>query len=67
MGYSVRGGNAGFSLRRRTAANLTLELNLDCGTWSHSLLAMFKVYGLGFKASLTLPPTEKAPVGASTG
>ncbi len=64
MGYSVRGGNAGFSLRRRTAANLTLELNLDCGTWSHNLLAMFKVYGLGFKASLTLPPTEKVPAGA---
>jgi hypothetical protein len=64
MGYSVRGGNAGFSLRRRTAANLTLELDLDCGTWSHNLLAMFKVYGLGFKATLALPPTAKAPAGA---
>jgi hypothetical protein len=63
MGYSVRGGNAGFMLRRRTAANLTLELDLDCGTWSHNLMAMFKVYGLGFKAVLTLTPTPKEPAG----
>jgi hypothetical protein len=67
MGYSVRGGTAGetgsFSLRRRTAANSTLELGLDCGTWSHSLLAIFKVWGLGWKATLTIPPTEKAVAG----
>ncbi len=63
MGYSIRGENSGFTLRRRTAANLTLELGLDCGTWSHSLLAMFKVYGLGFKATLTLPPTKSAVIG----
>jgi hypothetical protein len=63
MGYSIRGENSGFTLRRRTAANLTLELSLDCGTWSHSLLAMFKVYGLGFKATLTLPPTKSAVIG----
>ncbi len=64
MGYGVRGGTAGetgsFSLRRKTAANSTLELTLDCGTWSHSLLAIFKVWGLGWKATLTIPPTEKA-------
>jgi hypothetical protein len=67
MGYSVRGGTAGetgsFSLHRRTAANSTLELTLDCGTWSHSLLAIFKVWGLGWKATLTIPPTEKAVAG----
>ena len=64
MGYSVRGGTAGetgsFSLSRRTAANTTLAIHLDCGTWSHSLLAMFAVFGLGFRAGLTLPPTAKA-------
>ncbi len=67
MEYSVRGGTAGetgsFTLRRRTAANTTLELHLDCGTWSHNLLAMFMVYGLGFRATLTLPPTAKAVAG----
>jgi hypothetical protein len=67
MGYSVRGGTASetgsFTLRRRTAANSTLELSLDVGTWSHNVLAMFKVWGLGFKGTLTLPPTEKAVPG----
>ncbi len=67
MGYTVRGGTAGetgsFTLRRRTASNTTLEVHLDCGTWSHSLLAIFMVYGLGFKGSLTLPPTAKAVAG----
>ena len=67
MGYSVRGGTASetgsFSLQRRTPANTTLLISLDCGTWSHSLLAMFLVYGMGFKAVLTLPPTEKAAIG----
>ena len=67
MGYSIRGGTAGetgsFSLRRRTAANLTLALTLDCGTWSHSLLAIFLVYGLGFKATLTVPPAQNAAIG----
>jgi len=68
MGYSVRGGTAGetgsFVLQRRTAANSTLLISLDCGTWSHSLLAMFMIYGLGFKAVLTVPPAEKAGIGA---
>jgi hypothetical protein len=64
MGYSVRGGTASetgsFTLRRRTAANLTLELSLDVGTWSHNVTAMFFVWGLGFKGTLILPPTAKA-------
>ncbi|MFZ0312181.1 MAG: hypothetical protein WAL85_05695 [Candidatus Korobacteraceae bacterium] len=67
MGYSVRGGTAGetgsFTLRRRTATNLTMELSLDVGTWSHSLTAMFFVWGLGFKGTLILPPTAKAVQG----
>jgi hypothetical protein len=67
MGYTVQGGTGAatgsFSLRRRTKANSTLELSLDCGTWSHSVLAVFKIYGLGWKATLTLPPTQKAVVG----
>jgi len=68
MGYSVRGGTGGetgsFSLRRRTAANSTLELSLDCGTWMHGVLAIFKVWGLGFKATLTIPPGANVGIGA---
>jgi hypothetical protein len=64
MGYTCRGERGTFSLRRRTAANLTLELHLDVGTWSHSLMAMFLVWGLGFKATLILQPTAKAVYGA---
>jgi hypothetical protein len=67
MGYSVRGGTAAetgsYNLRRRTAANTTLAIHLDCGTWSHQLHAMFAVFGLGFRASLMLPPTAKAAPG----
>jgi hypothetical protein len=64
MGYTCRGESGTFSLRRRTAANLTLELHLDVGTWSHSLMAMFLVWGLGFKATLILQPTAKTMYGA---
>ena len=67
MGYSVRGGTASetgsFTLRRRTAANSTLELSLDVGTWSHNVTAIFLVWGLGFKGTLMLPPTAKAMQG----
>jgi hypothetical protein len=64
MGYACRGGSGTFSLRRRTGANLTVELDLDVGTWSHLVLAMFKVYGVGFKATLMLPVTARAVIGA---
>lgn len=64
MGYIVAGGSGGasgtFQIRRRTAANATLELALDCGTWSHQLRAVFKIYGLGYAATLSLPPTQRA-------
>jgi hypothetical protein len=69
MGYSCRGGSGAFMLRRRTAANLTVELSLDVGTWSHFVLAMFRVLGFGFKASLMLPvaprslPGSQYPIG----
>jgi hypothetical protein len=55
MGYSCRGGSGEFHLTRRTAGNLTVELYLDVGTWSHSVTAIFMVQGAGFKASLTIP------------
>jgi len=64
MGYSCRGESGTFTLRRRTAANLTLELHLDVGTWSHMVISMFRVWGLGFKALLILPVSANAVIGA---
>jgi hypothetical protein len=67
MGYRVSGGtgssSGSFTLRRKTAANSTLELSLDTGTWFPAVLAIFMIYGLGWKATLTLPPTQKAVAG----
>jgi hypothetical protein len=64
MGYSCQGGSGTFTLRRRTAANLTVELYLDVGTWSHLVLPIFRVLGVGFKASLMLPVAAQAAAGA---
>ena len=60
MGYTCRGEAGTFTLRRRTAANLTVELSLDVGTWGHSVLAMFRVWGLGFKGLLSIPVSANA-------
>ena len=63
-GYSIRGETGTFSLRRRTASNLNVRLELDVGTWSHLVLAMFQILPLGFKLSLTIPVTARAtPMG----
>ncbi|MGA2134767.1 MAG: hypothetical protein ABSH50_20980 [Bryobacteraceae bacterium] len=69
MGYTCRGGSGTFTLRRRTAANLTAELSMDVGTWGHQVLAIFKVLGVGFKAALAIPvcarsvPMAQYPIG----
>jgi hypothetical protein len=57
MGYSCRGGSGTFQLTRRTSGNLTVELYLDVGTWSHSVTAILMVHGAGFKASFPIPVT----------
>jgi hypothetical protein len=64
MSYTCRGESGTFILRRRTAANLTVELSLDVGTWGHSVIAMFRVWGLGFKGLLSIPVSTNAPVHA---
>ncbi len=64
MGYTCRGESGTFTLRRRTAANLTVELHLDVGTWGHSVIAMFRVWGLGFKGLLSIPVSANALVRA---
>jgi len=62
-GFDCRGGNGTFTLRRRTAANHVVELELDVGTWSRSLTAMFRVRGPGFKATLHPPVSVRASGG----
>jgi hypothetical protein len=68
MGYDCRGESGSFALRRRTAANLSVEVHLDVGTWSNSMMGFFKVQGMAdgaaFKASLILVPTRRAVIGA---
>jgi hypothetical protein len=62
MGYTCRGESGSFTLRRRTAANLTVELHLDGG--AHAILAIFRVWGLGFKGLLSIPISANAVAGA---
>jgi hypothetical protein len=62
MGYTCQGASGTFTLRRRTAANLTVELHLDVGTWSHKVIAMYRVWGLGFKGLITIPVSANAIV-----
>jgi hypothetical protein len=60
LGYDCRGGSGAFTLRRRTTGNITVELELDVGTWSRSLTAMHRVIGLGFSTVLLLPVSKRA-------
>jgi hypothetical protein len=60
MGYSCKGSSGTFTLRRRTAANRTVELELDVGTWSRSVTPMYEVQGVGFTARLSLPVAPRA-------
>ena len=55
MGYSCRGGSGEFHLTRRTSGNLTIELYLDVGTWSHNVTAIFLIQAAGLRASLRIP------------
>ena len=59
MGYGCQGGSGVYHLLRRTSGNLTIELYLDVGTWSHQVAAIFLVQGAGFKASLGIPVTAQ--------
>jgi hypothetical protein len=58
-GYDCRGGGGVFTLRRRTPANHVVDLEIDVGTWSRSLTAMFHVQGPTFNATLFLPVTTR--------
>jgi hypothetical protein len=71
LGYDCKGGTGTFTLRRRTPGNLTVKLDLDVGTWSHSIMAFMKVEGMidgqGFKATLNLPVSPSAVRGVVHG
>ena len=53
-GYDCRGGSGTFTLRRRTASNLVVELVLDVGTWSRMVKAVHSV--------LTPTATARVPI-----
>jgi hypothetical protein len=63
MGYDCRGGTGTFTLRRRTPSNITVEVDLDVGTWSNNLTAFFRVKGLGYSARLPLAVSKHAGPG----
>jgi hypothetical protein len=67
LGYDCRGESGTFTLRRRTASNLTVDLLLDVGTWGKQVIGIFRVHGMvndvGFKATVTLPVARRAIVG----
>jgi len=64
LGYNCHGESGTFTLRRRTRKNLTLELYLDVGSWSHLVSASFAVHGMiggrTFVASRRLPVAARA-------
>jgi hypothetical protein len=60
LGYDCQAGHGTFTLRRRTPADLTVEISLDAGTWSRSITAHFRVLGFNFKGVLSLPVSKRA-------
>jgi hypothetical protein len=60
LGYSCLGASGTFFLRRKTSSNITVELNIDVGTWYRAASVFFKMEGLGFCNQLTLPVTKSA-------
>ena len=55
MGYSCKGGSGTFTLRRRTPNNHVVEVDLDVGTWSRNLKALFRVHVPDFQLTLPMP------------
>ena len=61
LGYSCKGEAGDFTLRRHTAANYNVQVSIGIGSWGHSVTAHYHVWGLGFRALLSLPPTARGP------
>ena len=53
--YDCRGGSGTFTLRRRTASNLVVDLVLDVGTWSRMVTAIHKVQSPTAVARIPIP------------
>jgi hypothetical protein len=62
-GFDCHGATGTFTLRRRTAENHVVELALDVGTWSRSVIVMLRVRGPGSSATLHVPLSTRAQVG----
>ncbi len=60
LGYECRSGSGCYTLSRRTASNLTVQVYIDVGTWNRSALAQLRLRGLGFAAALPLPVSAAA-------
>jgi hypothetical protein len=54
-GYDCRGGSGTFTLRRRTAANVVVDLHLDVGTWSRMVTAVHMVRAPTATARVPIP------------
>jgi len=63
LGYSCKGGVGTFSIRRRTAANHVVEIDLDVGTWGRMVIAHFRVHVPGLCCSLPMPVAAGADGG----
>jgi hypothetical protein len=59
LGYACKGGSGIFTLRRRTAGNHVVEVNLDVGTWSRHLSGHFHVYMPDFQVRLPMPASAE--------
>lgn len=59
LGYTCKGGSGIFTLRRRTAGNHVVEVNLDVGTWSRHLTGHFHVYMPDFQIRLPMPASAE--------
>jgi hypothetical protein len=59
LGYTCKGGSGIFTLRRRTADNHVVEVELDVGTWSRSLTGHFHVYMPDFQIRLPMPASAE--------
>jgi hypothetical protein len=57
--FSCKGGSGTFTPRRWNAANHVVEVDLDLGTWSHTVTAHFHVQVPGHRCTLPMPAAPR--------
>lgn len=70
MGYSCRGGTGEFTLSRRTAGNLVVQLDIDVGTWSNRYLGTMTLHAPAWKVGMKLllaPGSDEVPIAGPEG